>query len=102
MIITHHPLHRSGRAGLPHPALASGNNAHASERIGVAYTGWRQVAWYGARGSGKADGWNCETGQILQKELSPLVRQAVAEDREVEEDVELDLRVYLSDLRLYL
>ena len=37
MIIADHPLHRSGRAVLPHPALASGNDAHASKRIGMVY-----------------------------------------------------------------
>jgi len=45
MIITDHPLHRSGRAELPHPALALGNDAHAFERIGMAYTDWGQVAF---------------------------------------------------------
>jgi hypothetical protein len=33
--ITHDPLHGSGRAGFPHPALALGNNAHAAQRIGM-------------------------------------------------------------------
>jgi predicted RNase H-like nuclease (RuvC/YqgF family) len=28
--ITHDPLHGSGRAAFPHPALALGNNAHAA------------------------------------------------------------------------
>jgi hypothetical protein len=37
MIITDHPFHRPGRAGLPHPALAPGNDAHSSQRIGMAY-----------------------------------------------------------------
>ena len=31
--ITHDPLHGSGRAGFPHPALALGDNAHAAQRI---------------------------------------------------------------------
>ncbi len=30
---THDPLHGSGRAGFPHPALALGDNAHAAQRI---------------------------------------------------------------------
>ena len=28
--ITHDPLHGSGRAGFPHPALALGDDAHAA------------------------------------------------------------------------
>src|SRR5215469_9001411 len=34
--IAHDPLHGSGRAELPHPALALGNDAHAAERIRMA------------------------------------------------------------------
>ena len=32
-MVAHNPLHGSGRAELPHPALASGNNAKAHPRI---------------------------------------------------------------------
>src|SRR6266478_3398050 len=32
-MITHNPLHGSGRADFPHPALASGDNAHAAQGI---------------------------------------------------------------------
>ena len=32
-MVAHNPLNRSGRAGLPHPALASGDNAEAAQRI---------------------------------------------------------------------
>jgi hypothetical protein len=32
-MVAHNPLHGSGRAGLLHPALASGNNAKAYPRI---------------------------------------------------------------------
>jgi len=35
-MIAHSPLHGSGRAELPHPALALGNDAHAAQRIGMA------------------------------------------------------------------
>ena len=35
MTITRNPLHRSGRAGLTHPAPALGDNANATEWIGV-------------------------------------------------------------------
>jgi PAS domain S-box-containing protein len=42
----------------------------------------------------KSHGWNCETGRIIQKELLPLVGQALAEQREVQEEVELDRRIY--------
>jgi hypothetical protein len=35
MIITDHPLHRSGRALLTHPALALGNDAKPQLRIRV-------------------------------------------------------------------
>src|SRR4029450_2715885 len=33
MTVTHHPLHRSGRAALPHPAPPSGDHAKPHERI---------------------------------------------------------------------
>lgn len=32
-MVTHNPLYGSGQAGLPHPALASGDNAHAPQGI---------------------------------------------------------------------
>jgi hypothetical protein len=35
MTITDYPLHRSGRAELPHPAPTLGDDAHAPEGIGV-------------------------------------------------------------------
>src|SRR5262245_38324796 len=35
MTIARNPLHRSGRAALPHPALASGDDAKSPEGIGV-------------------------------------------------------------------
>src|SRR5439155_12215942 len=42
MTIARNPLHRSGRAALPHPAPASGDNAEADEGIGVTDTrGWK-------------------------------------------------------------
>ena len=44
MPITEHPLHRSGRAGLPHPAPTSGNDAKSAERIGMTDTSRRQPA----------------------------------------------------------
>ena len=34
-MIAHNPLHGSGRADFPHPALALGNDAHAAQRIGM-------------------------------------------------------------------
>ena len=40
-------------------------------------------------------GWHSGAGQILQKELLPLVGQAVAEQREVQQEIELDRRIYL-------
>src|ERR1700733_10310551 len=42
--ITHDPLHGSGRAGFPHPALALGNNAHAAQRIGMTDSRQKQPA----------------------------------------------------------
>src|SRR3990170_1656016 len=39
-MITHNPLHRSQRAGLPHWALASGDNAKSPQGIGMA-NAWR-------------------------------------------------------------
>ena len=42
MIIADHPLHRSGRAALPHPAPTSGDDAQALVRIGMADPdGWK-------------------------------------------------------------
>jgi len=41
-MVAHDPLHRSGRAGLPHPAPALGSNAQAYEGIGMAdASGWK-------------------------------------------------------------
>jgi len=39
-----YPPHGSGRAAFPHPALASGGDAQAARRIGMADTGRRQPA----------------------------------------------------------
>src|SRR5437016_432533 len=44
IMIAHNPLHGSGRAGFPHPALALGNNAHAPQRIGMTDRRQRQPA----------------------------------------------------------
>lgn len=41
-MIAQNPLHRSGRAVLPHPAPTSGDDAHSLERIGVAGQGRRE------------------------------------------------------------
>src|SRR5437016_9568411 len=38
-MIAHDPLHGSGRAALPHPALALSDNAKAHEGIGLADVG---------------------------------------------------------------
>ena len=35
MMIANNPLHGSGQAGFPHPALALGDDAHAAQGIGV-------------------------------------------------------------------
>jgi len=45
--------------------------------------------------SAKLHGWTCEVGQLLQNELLPLVGQAMAEGREVQQDVQLDERFYI-------
>src|ERR1700680_308677 len=42
--IAHDPLHGSGRAVFPHPALALGNNSHAPQRIGMTDRRHRQPA----------------------------------------------------------
>jgi hypothetical protein len=34
-MVAHNPLDRSGRAVLPHPALASGDDAEAAQGIGM-------------------------------------------------------------------
>src|SRR2546427_11646423 len=44
IMIAHNPLHGSGRAGFPHPALALGNDAHAPQRIGMTDRRHRQPA----------------------------------------------------------
>jgi hypothetical protein len=41
-MIAHNPLHGSGQAGFPHPALALGNNAHAAQAIGMTDSRQRQ------------------------------------------------------------
>jgi hypothetical protein len=41
-MIAHDPLHGSGRAGFPHPALALGNDAPAAQRIGMKDSRQRQ------------------------------------------------------------
>ena len=43
-MIADHPLHRSGRAAFPHPALASGDDAKSPQRIGMTDAGRRQPA----------------------------------------------------------
>ena len=45
--------------------------------------------------SAKLHGWTCEVGQPLQNELLPLVGRAMAEGREVQQDVQLDERFYI-------
>ena len=41
-MIAYDPLHRSGRAALPHPAPALGDDAEANERIGMTDASGRQ------------------------------------------------------------
>ena len=43
-MIAHNPLHGSGQAALPHPALALGNDAHAAQGIGMTDGRHRQPA----------------------------------------------------------
>ena len=43
-MITHNPLHGSGRAALPHPDLALGEDAHAAQGIGMTDGRQRQPA----------------------------------------------------------
>src|SRR5882762_6875684 len=44
IMIAHNPLHGSGRAALPHPALALGDDAHAAQGIGMTDGRRRQPA----------------------------------------------------------
>jgi hypothetical protein len=44
IMIAHNPLHGSGRADFPHPALALGDDAHATQGIGMTDGRWRQPA----------------------------------------------------------
>src|SRR5258706_16368009 len=44
IMIAHNPLHGSGRAALPHPALALGDDAHAAQGIGMTDDRQRQPA----------------------------------------------------------
>src|SRR2546426_2345008 len=44
IMVAHHPLHGSGRADFPHPALASGDDAKPPQRIGMTDAGRRQPA----------------------------------------------------------
>ena len=43
-MIAHNPLHGSGQAAFPHPALTLGDNAHAAERIWMIDPNRRQPA----------------------------------------------------------
>jgi hypothetical protein len=43
-MIAHNPLHGSGQAALPHPALALGEYVHATQRIGMTDGRQRQPA----------------------------------------------------------
>jgi hypothetical protein len=48
MIVADHPLPRSGRAALPHPAPTLGDDAQAHEGIGMAdLGGWKPPRDYG-------------------------------------------------------
>src|SRR5260370_38712191 len=44
IMIAHNPLHGSGQAALPHPALTLGNDAHAAQGIGMTDDRHRQPA----------------------------------------------------------
>src|SRR5258708_16421008 len=44
IMVTHNPLYGSGQAGLPHPALTSGDNAQAAQGIRMTSAGGRQPA----------------------------------------------------------
>src|SRR5882762_978674 len=44
IMIAHNPLHGSGQAALPHPALALGDDAHAAQGIGMTDGRRRQPA----------------------------------------------------------
>src|SRR6202158_3273334 len=44
IMVAHNPLHRSGRAAFPHPALASGDDAKTAQRIGMTYACKRKPA----------------------------------------------------------
>src|SRR5919197_5150034 len=41
-MVSHNPLHRSGRAALPHPAPTLGDDAEANEWVGMPDAGGRQ------------------------------------------------------------
>jgi hypothetical protein len=43
-MVAHNPLHGSGQAAFPHPALTLGNNAHAAQGIRMTTTSGRQPA----------------------------------------------------------
>src|SRR5208337_2166637 len=45
IVIAHDPLHGSGRAELPHPALASGDDAEAAQRVRMTDAGLGQPAF---------------------------------------------------------
>jgi PAS domain S-box-containing protein len=45
--------------------------------------------------SARLHGWTCEVGGVLQNELLPLISRAMAEGREVQEDVQLGERFYI-------
>lgn len=45
--------------------------------------------------SAKLQGWKCEVNQVLGNEISPLIGRAIAEEKEVQEDVLLAGRIYI-------
>jgi PAS domain S-box-containing protein len=44
--------------------------------------------------TGEHPGWSCEVGQLLQNELLPLLRQAMAEEKELQWDIQIEGRFY--------
>ena len=76
MIIADHPLHRSGRAALPHPAPTSGSDAQALGRIGMADASGRKP--------GVEQQPHASPGQVITLTPMPQHRPPHAPDREAE------------------
>jgi PAS domain S-box-containing protein len=53
------------------------------------------VLYCNTAAAAKSYGWNCEVGQLVQKDLLPLVSRALTEQEEVQQDLEIGGKIYV-------